>query len=140
MLGYRKQKGTGCICQIQRRSCNSVSLNIWTSIFNYGGDPTWNGSNDAFNAVKVSSGNDYIAAGYTNALDGDVTGFHGVYEGPVDFWVVKLQALNRIIGSVFIDQNNNGVKDPGELPYMHGSVKSTGAGSQQTSIPYKVLI
>ena len=86
-----------------------------------------------FNSIKVfPTGTDYIVVGYTNDNGGDISGNHGSN----DCWVVKLSTLNRITGNVFIDANNNNIKDLGELPYTHASVKSTKAGFEQRAIPY----
>ena len=91
-------------------------------------------SDTYFKSVKVfPNGNDYIVVGYTNGNFGDISGNHG---GANDCWVLRLSGLNRIVGNVFIDANNNGIKDAGELPYNHASVKSTKAGFEVRAFPY----
>ncbi|MEP7165684.1 MAG: hypothetical protein ABI741_13375 [Ferruginibacter sp.] len=98
----------------------------------YGGNGFSN-EETIFKSVKVfPNGNDYVVVGYTNDNGEDISGNHGYY----DCWVVRLSALNRITGNVFLDANNNNIKDPGELPYTHASVKSTKAGFEQRAIPY----
>ncbi|HEY4147981.1 MAG TPA: hypothetical protein VGM41_03590, partial [Chitinophagaceae bacterium] len=95
---------------------------------NYGGS-----GDDGFNSVKVlSTGNDYIAAGYTNSNDFDVSGNHGNY----DFWVVRLAGVNRIIGNVFIDFNGNGIKDGNDTAFNKIIVQSVKPGLTQYSVPY----
>jgi hypothetical protein len=41
---------------------------------------------ERLNNIKQTSDGGYIVAGYSNSLDGDVTGNHGIY----DYWIVKL--------------------------------------------------
>ena len=107
---------------------NGFNCSYGTSLFN--GAPA-----TGFNSVKVfPSGNDYIVVGYADGDGDDVSGFHG--GAGSDCWVLKLSALNRIVGNVFIDANNNNIKDPGELPYTHASIKSTKTGFEQRAFPY----
>ena len=82
-----------------------------------------------FRSVKVyPSGNEFICVGNTNANGGDVTGKHG-FEGSFtnDMWVVKLSTVNRIQGNVFIDINNNNIKDEGEPNFNEAKVNCTSA-------------
>lgn len=87
-----------------------------------------------FRSIKVyPSGNDYIVVGYAYGNGGDISGYHG---GLWDCWVVKLSGLNRIVGNIFLDANNNNIKDAGELPYTHAAVKTTSGSFQRTSFAY----
>jgi len=54
---------------------------------NYGGS-----SGDVGTYIEQTSDGGYIAAGYTNSYDGDVTGNHGS-----DFWIVKTNSFGNII-------------------------------------------
>jgi len=111
---------------------NSAWLSDITGFGGVYGGPGNNFEETLFRSVKVlPAGNGYVAVGYTNDNGGDISGNHGSY----DCWVVKLSALNRITGNVFIDANNNNIKDPGELPFTHGIVKSTRSGFQQSGVP-----
>ena len=99
----------------------------------YYGGTGFNQEETHFNAVKVfPNGNDYIVVGYTNDNGGDISGNHGNN----DCWVVRLAGLNKVVGNVFIDDNNNGIKDPGELPFTHALVKTTKTNFIQSCIPY----
>ena len=73
----------------------------------YGGTNT-----DVFYGVASASLDEqqFIAVGTSNSNNGDVSGNHGDY----DCWVVKFSSLNQIKGKVFIDNNNNGIKESNE--------------------------
>lgn len=87
---------------------------------------------DYFTTVKVyPSGNEFLAVGYTNSNDHDVSGNHGGN----DIWLVKLKAGNAIIGKVFIDANNNEVYDAGETAFDKAKVTSTKQGFNLLSVP-----
>lgn len=104
-----------------------------------GTQKTYGGSQeDMFSSIKVFPGiNDYIAVGSTSSNDGDVSGYHGGnFGGPSDCWIVRMEGLNRIAGNVFVDLNNNNVKDAGEPPFNHSIAKTTKAGFQLNGIPY----
>ena len=75
----------------------------------YGGSNT-----DNFAGIEIINGQEFIAAGYSNSNNGDVSGNHGDY----DCWLVKFSSLNTIKGKAFIDNNSNGVKDAAE-PYAN---------------------
>lgn len=97
--------------------------------YSYGGN-----ANDGFNSVRVlPNGYEFVCAGYTNSVDGDLVG-HGqaefICDGiPADFWIVKLSvSTNKIIGRVFLDENNNNIKDEGEPAFTKGMVNITKPG------------
>lgn len=88
---------------------------------------------DEFLSVKVlPGGNEYVAVGYTNSNDFDVSGNHG----GSDCWVVRLVGSNTISGNVFLDNNGNGIKDAGEPAFNKATVRSQKAGFTQKAIPY----
>lgn len=88
----------------------------------------------AFRSVKVyPNGNEYIVVGYAYGNGDDISGYHG---GLWDCWVVKLSGLNRIVGNIFLDANNNNIKDQGETAYTHAYVKTTGSSYQRTVMAY----
>jgi len=94
----------GLICAGQTKSNNgNVSMNnggmdCWIINLSAEGNILWEkcygGSNAdaAFSIIETANG-EYVFAGYTLSLDGDVSGYHG--QG--DFWVVKLDANGEII-------------------------------------------
>lgn len=84
---------------------------------------------DLFRALDVLNEREFIAAGYSNSNNGDVSGNHGDY----DFWVVKFSTLNKIKGRVYIDANGNGIKDAGENYYPHLKVTSSKTGKAYAS-------
>ncbi len=59
----------------------------------------------AFSNLQTTDGG-YIVAGYSDSNNGDVSGCHGYG----DMWVVKLIEPN-ISGTIFLDLNENGIKD-----------------------------
>lgn len=97
----------------------------------YGGDGV-----DGFNAIKVLP-NDYelVCAGFAGSDNGDLIGLvHGAtlpagINLNADFWAVKVSIQpNRIVGHVFLDLNNNNVKDEGEPAYKRAIVKTVNDG------------
>ena len=88
---------------------------------------------ETFNSVKVlQSGNDYIAVGYTNSNNYDVSGNHG----GSDCWVVRLAGANSITGKIFLDYNGNGIRDAGDTDFDNVIVKSVKPGFTQYGLPY----
>ncbi len=65
---------------------------------------------DVFQGLVAIDDFNFIAAGYSNSNDGDVSGNHGGN----DFWIVKFNNFNTIKGTVYLDYNANGVRDGGE--------------------------
>ncbi|HEY0680388.1 MAG TPA: T9SS type A sorting domain-containing protein [Chitinophagaceae bacterium] len=85
---------------------------------------------DQFFSIEQVNESEYIAVGRTNSNNGDVSGNHGDY----DFWVVKFSSLNKIKGRVFLDLNNNGIKDVGENYFRGQRVQSSKTGKTISSI------
>ena len=86
----------------------------------------YGGSNsEIFKSLEALNELEYIAAGTSNSNDRDVSGNHGDY----DFWVVKFSSLDKIKGHVFVDLNNNGIKEPNES-YFSGLWVETVKGNQ----------
>ena len=72
---------------------NHGSSDAWIVKLDSSGNLAWQkclgGSGwDEANAIQQTTDGGYIVAGYSNSLDGDVTGIHG----SDDYWVVKLTA------------------------------------------------
>jgi len=71
---------------------------------------------DELHSIKQTRDGGYIAAGFTESDDGDITGHHGSVDDPSgrDFWVVKLAPIGLQIPetnwlsdfSTFLDQSN----------------------------------
>ncbi|MEO8768895.1 MAG: hypothetical protein ABI402_02380 [Ferruginibacter sp.] len=76
---------------------------------------------DNFTSLKISpSGRDYLVAGYSVYVSSSIAS-----HGGTDFWVVRLNGLNKVVGNVFLDANNNNIQDAGELPFNNAVVKTT---------------
>lgn len=93
----------------------------------YGGS-----ADDVFQGLVSVGDSVYVAAGFTNSNDGDVTGNHGGY----DFWVVSMSKTNSIRGSVYMDYNANGVRDAGEPLVNDILVQTAKGGSLSGSMTY----
>ena len=82
-------------------------------------------SGTGFNSIKAfPNNNEFIAVGNAATSKGDQ-----------DCWIVHLIDNNTITGNVFLDKNNNGIKDPGEPSYDNAKIQSTKYGVTQYSIP-----
>jgi uncharacterized repeat protein (TIGR01451 family) len=71
-------------------------------------------SNGVLNGVIALDDEEYVAAGTKDNAD---------------VWIVKVQSLNQIKGTVFVDNNGNGIKDAGELFFKNGFVESKKHGA-----------
>lgn len=87
-------------------------------------------------SVEQISPTDFIISAETISKDGDVTGPRQSPTPAWDTWIVKLGAINRIKGTVFLDNNSNGIKDPGEPLYSSVQVKSEKTGYTRISTPF----
>jgi uncharacterized repeat protein (TIGR01451 family) len=75
--------------------------------------------------------NDFIIPGLTHSRDGDIQTNHGEWDG----WLIRLGAVNRIKGTVFIDQNGNGIKDPEDSLYSDVTIKAVKGSDTRTVTP-----
>lgn len=83
---------------------------------------------DVFQGLVAIDDFNFIAAGYSNSNDGDVSGNHGGN----DFWIVKFNNFNTIKGTVYLDYNANGVRDSGE-PLVNDILVQSQKGASLTS-------
>jgi uncharacterized repeat protein (TIGR01451 family) len=83
-------------------------------------------------ALEISN-NNYIIAGVANSINGDVQTNKGIWDG----WLINVGAVNRIKGTVFIDQNGNGNKDAEDSLYSDVVVSAANALHPRTTVPYK---
>lgn len=81
------------------------------------------------------SPNEFIITAYTNSTDYHVTGNKGSY----DAWILKIGAVNMIKGTLFIDNNLNGVKDLDEPYYSDAIVHSKKNNDSVSAVPYNGL-
>jgi uncharacterized repeat protein (TIGR01451 family) len=75
--------------------------------------------------------NDFIITGITKSRNGDIQTNHGDW----DAWLIRLGAVNRIKGTVFIDNNGNGIKDAADSLYSDVTIKSVKGSETRTAIP-----
>ena len=80
---------------------------------------------DEFVSVTVLNEFEFLAAGYSNSNNGDVSGNHG----DSDFWIVKFGKVNSIKGTVYADYNLNGTKDVNE-PFVNKIVVESKKGNK----------
>jgi uncharacterized repeat protein (TIGR01451 family) len=100
------------------------------SVINAAFKKEFGGTNeDVFRALDVINEAEYIVAGYSNSNNGDVSGNHGDY----DCWVVKFNELNTIKGTVFVDNNGNGIKDGTDNYFANARVTSTKGAARVAS-------
>ena len=81
------------------------------------------------------SSTEFLISAFSRSLDGDVTGPRMSSNTDFDSWIVKLGSANSIKGVVFVDNNNNGLKDAGEPFYSKVLVKSEKPGYARTHVP-----
>ncbi|MGB8194181.1 MAG: T9SS type A sorting domain-containing protein [Chitinophagaceae bacterium] len=80
---------------------------------------------DVFESVAELEDNNIIAAGYTQTNNnGDIHGWHG----QKDALISKIGSTNFIVGKVYYDKNNNGIKDANEPVRTTGFIKVTKGG------------
>lgn len=92
------------------------------------------GSFDVANSLAVIDEGNYAIAGSSISNNGDVSGNHGGY----DVWIVRLGKVNFIKGTVYYDNNSNGIKDANESFVSNLTVESkkgTGSFSSVTRNP-----
>jgi uncharacterized repeat protein (TIGR01451 family) len=77
-----------------------------------------------------------MAVGYTSSNNGDIVGYHG---GESDILLAKVGVSNFITGRVYIDLNNNGVKDPNEPYFKKGIVNVTGSNRNYSGVVFDGL-
>ncbi|MBN2682223.1 MAG: T9SS type A sorting domain-containing protein [Bacteroidales bacterium] len=104
-------------------SGNHGNVDFWVAILDNLGNIKWqkclggSGIDGAYNVQQTIDGG-YIVAGTTNSNDGNVSGNNGSY----DMWVVKLFEPN-ITGNMFLDENENQIKDLDEAVVADQMVK-----------------
>jgi Secretion system C-terminal sorting domain len=67
---------------------------------------------DEASCIQQTKDGGYIVAGFSNSIDGDITGHHGDFSFSVDYWVVKLDNKGRIqwqksLGGYYDDAANS---------------------------------
>jgi hypothetical protein len=90
---------------------NQLNLNGDLLSYTYWGGSCFDGVHD----FKITPSGSLVGVGYSCSNDQDIIGGNGLY----DALLFRLNPQNIIRGTVFIDNNNNGVKDSAEqlLPY-----------------------
>jgi uncharacterized repeat protein (TIGR01451 family) len=117
-------------------SNNMGYYDSWIVKVNNAGVLQWSkcigGSNIDLGGVIYAFGpNSYIALSTVYSSDKDVTGNHG----SSDLWLTYLSWENAIKGTLYVDQNSNGVKDNGEPYFSDAIVTSKSTTDSVSSIP-----
>ncbi|MGB8195317.1 MAG: hypothetical protein WCF67_25520, partial [Chitinophagaceae bacterium] len=99
---------------------------IWAKAF--GGS-----SGENFGKIYIRPNGQIVAAGAANSNDGDVSGYHG----HTDVWFVVMRMSNIVHGTVFIDNNANGIRDAGDSDANNFLVRSEKPGHVSESITFK---
>jgi uncharacterized repeat protein (TIGR01451 family) len=76
--------------------------------------------------------NDFVITGNSDSRDGDIQTNAGDFDG----WVVRFTSVNRIKGTVFVDNNGNGIKDSGDSLFSNVVIKATKGADVRSVIPY----
>ena len=92
-------------------------------------------SSDRLTWAEQISPTEFFVSASTLSADGDVTGPRMSTQPDGDSWFVKLGSVNSIKGVVFVDNNNNGIKDIGEPLYSKVIVKSEKPGYMRIHTP-----
>lgn len=92
-------------------------------------------STDRLTWAEQISPTEFFIAAVSGSTNGDVTGPRMSTESNQDSWLVKLGSVNSIKGVVFVDNNNNGIKDTGESFYSKVLVKSEKPGYNRMHTP-----
>ncbi len=90
---------------------------------------TFGGSDDDYRgAIQLTANGSFILGGYSwSNISGDKTENSN---GQEDFWLIKVtDQYNLITGKLFIDTNNNGIQDAGELPVVNKQVIESNTSS-----------
>ncbi|HEY0066217.1 MAG TPA: T9SS type A sorting domain-containing protein [Flavisolibacter sp.] len=109
----------------------------WVLKVDYSGNLKWQkalgGTGiDALTHLQKTGDNSYILTGQTSSSDGDLDDPRGWD----DAWVIHLNPTNKIKGTLFLDENLNGVKDSNEDWFSDAAIRSERTGHSRTSRPY----
>jgi len=75
---------------------------------------------DNFEGLTILASGDIVAVGNSSSNDWDIHGAHG---GESDGLIAKYGLANHIVGQVFVDKNNNGIKDLQDPPFSNGIIQ-----------------
>jgi uncharacterized repeat protein (TIGR01451 family) len=78
------------------------------------------------------SPNEFVVTASTSSNDGDVQRSIG---GQCP-WIIKTGPLNTIKGTLFLDRNNDGIKDAGEPPFSLAKVNISKGSGTWTAVPF----
>ncbi len=77
-----------------------------------------------FSSSVADKNDDIVFIGSSQSKDDDLYGRNGDVNGNEVMMIGKIGITNIIKGKVFVDNNNNGIQDAGELFYSNGRVQS----------------
>lgn len=117
---------------------DSSRADLWAVKLSATGQLEWQrslgGSRDDLpkgSAVEIGT-NDFIITGATKSANGDIITNYGNW----DAWLIRLGSVSRIKGTVFIDQNSNGIKDAADPLYSDVLIEVRKGANVRTTIPY----
>jgi uncharacterized repeat protein (TIGR01451 family) len=133
------ESNDGDISGFHQPSVVSREADIWVVKLNSNGILEWQRSLGGQKAdvpagfpIELSPA-DFLIIGSSNSNNGDVSTNYGSF----DTWLVRLGAVNKLTGIVFLDNNLNGTKDPGEPLYSDVIIKSEKGSSTKTTVPFE---
>ena len=88
---------------------------------------------DFLYSVQKASNNEYYLTGETWSLNGDIPKRNTA--NYFDLWIVRIGFVNVIKGTVFLDANGNGTKDPDESYFTNAVVESRKGNEVKASVP-----
>jgi hypothetical protein len=88
---------------------------------------------DMLYSIQKASNNAYYLTGETFSFDGDISNGNAFHY--IDLWSVKIGFVNVIKGTVYLDANNNGIKDAGEVIFTDAVVETRKEDPVKTSVP-----
>jgi uncharacterized repeat protein (TIGR01451 family) len=88
---------------------------------------------DVLYSIQRAATNQYYLVGETESFDGDIPKRNNL--NYIDLWSVKIGFVNEVKGTVYLDANNNGIKDPGESIFTDAVVETRKGDVVKTSVP-----
>jgi uncharacterized repeat protein (TIGR01451 family) len=116
----------------------SDHVDAWVMLVDHTGAIQWQrcfgGSGEDFlYSIQKAVNNEYYLTGESWSLDGDLPNRNSA--NWFDLWMAKIGFVNVIKGTVYLDANNNGIKDPGEVFFTDAVVETRKVDPVRISVP-----